>query len=127
MKKHEIIEYIHVCLEDPIEKSNVDLTALGMICADIEEFGFEKWIHLSPQEIVQMHIDATSDVADDTLEDLAAIISQEKELDVLGIDQSMRVEIMPAMISFKNGMIEVMRSLERYFEMQQTSKQMFYE
>ncbi len=40
MKKHEIIEYIHACLEDPIEKSNVDLTALGMICADIEEFGF---------------------------------------------------------------------------------------
>lgn len=121
MTQAEIIDLIITQLED-IDGSNIALTASGMICADLEEFGFDAWVNMPAVKVVESHLEATEAVAEDLLEDIEAMISQEKQLDSLGVDQSMRIDTMQVLIGFKGGIMDIFRSLVLYFASQEQAK-----
>jgi hypothetical protein len=73
-------------------------------------------------KVVESHLEATEAVAEDLLEDIEAMISQEEQLDSLGVDQSMRIDTMQVLIGFKGGIMDVFRSLVLYFASQEQAK-----
>jgi len=123
MTEAEVIELIHDQLEGPTgDGTDIELTALGMICADIEEFGFEAWMNMPPHKVVEGHIEATQHVAEDLLEDLEAMLKQEKELEVMGVNQSMRIDTIKAVSAVGDGLISVMKSMVLYFATQELAR-----
>jgi len=123
MTQQEVIESIHVMLDDPIDGgTNEELTALGMICADIEEFGFKAWLDMPAIKVVQSHIEATEAVAEDMLEDLEALINQESEIESLGVGQTMRIDTLNVAEGLKEGLMGVMKAMLLYLNTQEFAK-----
>lgn len=123
MTQQEVIESIHVMLDDPIDGgTNEELTALGMICADIEEFGFEAWLDMPAIKVVESHIEATEAVAEDMLEDLETLINQESEIESLGVAQTMRIDTLNVAEGLKEGLMGVMKAMLLYLNTQEFAK-----
>ena len=69
-------------------------TAFGFIMTDIDEFGFEDWLELPHDYVVESFLNTTYEVSNSLMSDLRTILKQEKdELEELGIEQTMRVDL----------------------------------
>ena len=77
-----------------LEGTQPELTARGFIMQDMYECGgFDNWIDLNPAVIIDSFYEITSEVSEELMNDLQTAINQEDDLDLLGIDQSMRVNL----------------------------------
>lgn len=106
-------------MEDYLDGTKVELTALGMIKADIAEHGFENWLHMPAIPIVEWYLETTNEVATQLVNDYKTMLDQEKELDELGIKQSMKLDPVQSMDAFKGGVLEVFESLLLYLTVQE--------
>ncbi len=120
MTKQQAIEWMYESLTD----TQPQITALGLIIQDIEEFGFEGWLNLEPHKVVDMYIELSDDISEGLMSDFRTMLNQEKELDELGIGQSMKIDAPGAMDAYRRGMIDIMRSLLHYLQTQNTIKSM---
>jgi len=121
MREIEFIRFIENQLSE-MDGSNVALTALGMIEADISEYGFEPWANMPAVKVVEGHLEATEVVAEDLLEDIETMIGQEKQIESLGVEQSMRIDTIEVLKGFSSGLIDVFKSLILYFLAQEQAK-----
>ena len=114
MTEQQVIEWMECYLSATMPER----TALGMIKADINEVGFDTFLQLPPETIVESYLDVADEVTQDAVDDFKALLSQENELDELGIEQSMRINPSESMQALKNGMTDIMKSLMLYIEVQ---------
>ena len=114
MTEQQVIEWMECYLSATMPER----TALGMIKADINEVGFDTFLQLPPETIVESYLDVADEVTQDAVDDFKALLFQENELDELGIEQSMRINPSESMQALKNGMTDIMKSLMLYIEVQ---------
>ena len=114
MTEQQVIEWMECYLSATMPER----TALGMIKADINEVGFDTFLQLPPETIVESYLDVADEVTQDAVDDFKALLSQENELDELGIEQSLRINPSESMQALKNGMTDIMKSLMLYIEVQ---------
>lgn len=106
-------------MEGYLNGTKVELTALGMIKADIDEHGFENWLHMPAIPIVEWYLQTTNEVATQLVGDYEIMLNQEKELDEMGVQQSMKLDPVQSMAAFASGVIEVFESLLLYLTVQE--------
>lgn len=114
MTEQQVIEWMECYLSATMPER----TALGMIKADINEVGFDTFLELPPETIVESYLDVADEVTQDAVDDFKALLSQENELDELGIEQSLRINPSESMQALRNGMTDIMKSLMLYIEVQ---------
>ena len=114
MTEQQVIEWMECYLSATMPER----TALGMIKADINEVGFDTFLQLPPETIVESYLDVADEVTQDAVDDFKALLFQENELDELGIEQSLRINPSESMQALKNGMTDIMKSLMLYIEVQ---------
>jgi|TARA_R100000479_G_scaffold146138_1_gene81565 hypothetical protein len=114
MTEQEVMEWMEGYLEATMPKR----TALGMIKADIKEYGFDTFLELPPETIIESYLFVADEVTQDAVDDFKALLSQERELDDLGLEQSFRLNPSESMQAMKNGMTDIMKSLMLYIEVQ---------
>ena len=115
MTQQEIMEW----MEEYLDGTKPEQTALGMIKADIGEYGFERWLELPAIPIVEWYTQATDEVAAQLVDDFKTLITQERELDELGVEQSMRLDSVESICAFKDGVMDVLKSLLIYLTVQE--------
>jgi len=123
MTEHEVIEWIETYLDG----TNYELTARGMILNDINEYSFDVWIDMPDINVVDGYLEATQEVASGLVQDYKNMLSQEKELDEMGVAQSMRIDPVQSMEAFCDGMMDVFKSLAKYLEVKEQAQGMYYE
>ena len=105
-------------METYLEATMPERTALGMIKADIDEYGFDAFLELPPETIIESYLVVADEVTQDAVDDFKALLSQETELDELGLEQSFRLNPSESMQAMKNGMTDIMKSLMLYIDAQ---------
>ena len=123
MTEHEVIEWIETYLDG----TNYELTAKGMILNDIDEYSFDTWINMPALNVVDGYLEATQEVATALVQDYKNMLSQESELDELGVTQTMRIDPVQSMEAFSEGMMDVFKSLSKYLEVRDMAEGMYYE
>ncbi len=111
-------------MQGEMTENEPQISALGMILQDIKEYGFDAWVDLPPDFIVNAYISITDDVSETMMGDFRLMLSQERELDELGIGQTMKIDPGDALSAFRKGMLDIMRSLLCYINAQQSIQQM---
>lgn len=114
MTEQEVMKW----METYLEATMPERTALGMIKADIDEYGFDAFLELPPETIIESYLVVADEVTQDAVDDFKALLSQETELDELGLEQSFRLNPSESMQAMKNGMTDIMKSLMLYIDAQ---------
>ena len=115
MTEEEVLSW----MKQYLDGSEPEKTAYGMIMSDISEYGFEAWLDMPAIVVVEMYVDATEEVGQSLVNDFKNMLSQEAVLDDLDIVQSMRLDPVLAMGAFKDGVMDVFRSLLIYLTTQE--------
>ena len=105
-------------METYLQGTMPERTALGMIKADLDEVGFDTFLQLPPETIIESYLVVADEVTQDAVDDFKALFSQENDLYELGIGQSLRLNPSESMQALRNGMTYIMKSLMLYIEVQ---------
>jgi len=105
-------------MSEYLDGSNDRKAALGMIMQDIKEYGFEDWLEMPAEAVVSCYIDITEELMNELVSDFKLMLAQEDELASLGLEQSMRIDAAESLEAFKDGTLDVLRSLLLYLETQ---------
>lgn len=122
MTEKQVMEW----MEGYLDGTKVEVTALGMIKTDIDEHGFENWLVMPAIPIVEWYLQTTNEVATQLVNDYKMMLDQEKEIDELGIKQSMKLDPVQSMDAFKNGVVEVFQSLLVYLTTQEMANAYYH-
>lgn len=118
MNEHDILEHIqHTLCDTTCEK-----TAFGFILQDVSDLGFEGWLDMPPSLVADCFYEVTEDVSTSLVDDYSTLLSQEKEIESLGIEQSVRINHVECMRSLKDGILDVFKSMKTYYELQEFAK-----
>ena len=115
MTEQQVIEW----MEGYLDGTKTELTALGMIKSDINEYGFQAWLDMPSIPIVESYLQATEEVATQLVEDFKAMKQVERELDDVGIEQTFVLDPESSMEAFKDGMVDIIKSLMIYLVTQE--------
>ena len=107
-KRKEILDW----MEEYLDGTNPERTALGFIKADIQEYGFDGWIDLNPEVIIDSFYETTDEMSEMLVGELKTILNQEQTLDELGIEQTMKIDQKELISSFRNGMLDIFKSMQ---------------
>ena len=121
MTKLEVIEW----MRENLDETPSDKSAFGMIMQDIGEFGFEAWLQIPSEAIVGSYIEVTEEVSMEMIKDIGNLISQEKELDELGIEQSMKIETLESISGMRDGMMDIMHSMLTYLQVRRQAQTLY--
>lgn len=124
MTQEQVITWMKETSDDTI---NYEITGLGFALHDIVEYGFDHWLTLSPVSVTDSFLETTYDVSDSLLSEFRTIVNQEQMLDELGIKQSMKLDQPGLIEALSKGLIDVMRSLQHYFYLQNEAKFIYNE
>ena len=117
-KRTEIIEWMEECLDG----TNPELTALGFIKADIQEYGFDGWIDLNPEVVIDSFYETTEEMSEMLIGELKTVLNQEQALDELGIEQTMKIDQKELVSSFRDGMLDIFKSMQIYFDVKRQAE-----
>ena len=124
MTQEQVITWMKETSDDTI---NYEITGLGFALHDIVEYGLAHWLTQSPVSDTDSFLETTYDVSDSPLSELRTIVNQEQMLDELGIKQSMKLDQPGLIEALSKGLIDVMRSLQHYFYLQNEAKFIYNE
>lgn len=122
-KINTIIKEINNRLGDSPHES----ACLGFIMCDINEFGFEEWLHLPASDIASTYFEVTMDLTKELCSDYSAVMEQQTMLQDIGVGQSEMVDPTKSMYLFRDGVLDILLSMICYFETREFAKEMFYE
>lgn len=105
-------------MEEYLEGNSARKSALMMIQADIEQYGFETFLEMPPETVISEYIAVSEEVTQEAVDDFRAMFNQELELAELGIEQSFKLNPPATMAAMRNGMTDIMKSLLLYVETQ---------
>lgn len=115
MDSEQVINWM---LQRASDGTSYERTALGFCMTDIDEFGFEHWLELPHDYVVESFLETTYEVSNSLMADLRTILKQEQDLEDLGIEQTMRVDLAGLVETLNSGLLNVFRALQFYFELQ---------
>jgi len=121
-KQKQIMRNLEAWLDD---ESNPHQTALGFIKADIKERGFEGWLNMDAEMVTFSFYDITEEMSEVLMNDLSTMLDQEDMLDDLGLDQTMRIDQRGLMVAFRKGMLDIIKSLQIYFDAKQQAEHQY--
>ena len=105
-------------MEEYLKGEGARKSALMMIQADIEQYGFETFLEMPPETVISEYITVSEEVTQEAVDDFRAMFNQELELAELGIEQSFKLNPPATMAAMRNGMTDIMKSLLLYVETQ---------
>lgn len=123
MTQQEVMEWMETYLDGTMPEKS----ALGMIKQDIKEYGFETFLDLPPETIIQSYIEISEEVTHDLVEDFKSLFRQEKQIEDLGLEQSMRIDPGDSMMALRNGMSDIMQSMLLYVDVQRMANTLIEE
>ena len=114
MTEQEVIQW----MKERLDGNNARKSAFGMIMADIDQYGFQTFLDMPAETIISEYLAVTEEITQELIDYFKALFLQEKELDELGIEQSMRLNPPENLEAMRDGMTDVMKSLLHYVETQ---------
>tara|TARA_R100000734_G_scaffold13127_1_gene9716 strand:- start:790 stop:1182 length:393 start_codon:yes stop_codon:yes gene_type:complete len=119
MTETQAIEYIREIISDTKGSDYEDITdCAGSLCIiDISNFGLEDWLSWTPEEIVTLFIEVMDSTMTELLDELKSNYAGEQLIDeLLGSDQTQRVDHDRAVNGVKDGAVKMMQTLRMYLK-----------
>ena len=123
MTEQEVIDW----MDEFLTGEKPRRTTFGMIRADIMEYGFDGFLSLSPEIIIESYRQVADEITQEAVDDFRALFNQEKELDELGLGQSFRLNPPASMQAMRDGMADVLESIVLYVEVQRIANTLIQE
>ena len=123
MTQQEVMEWMETYLDGTMPEKS----ALGMIKQDIKEYGFDTFLDMPPETIIQSYIEISEEVTSDLVNDFRALFDQERQIEDLGLEQSMRIDPGDSMMALRNGMSDIMQSMLLYVDVQRMANTLIEE
>jgi hypothetical protein len=123
MTQQEVMEWMETYLDGTMPEKS----ALGMIKQDIKEYGFDTFLEMPPETIIQSSIEISEEVTIDLVNDFRALFDQERQIEDLGLEQSMRIDPGDSMMALRNGMSDIMQSMLLYVDVQRMANTLIEE
>lgn len=123
MTEQEVMSW----MEEYLDGTKAEKSALGMIRADIMEYGFLTFLTLPPEVVISSYMEVSEEISQELIDSFKTLFAQEKELDELGIGQTMKLDPGETVTAMRNGMTDIMRSLYKYIETQRMAEALFEE
>ena len=123
MTEHQVMTWMR---EETSNDCKYEMTGYGFALSDIDEFGFEHWLNMSPVVVSESFLQTTYDVSNMLMQDFRTIINQERALDELGVGQTMKVDQPGLVEALNSGLLDVFRALNYYFILQSEAKSMYH-
>jgi len=123
MTQQEVMEWMETYLDGTMPEKS----ALGMIKQDIKEYGFDTFLEMPPETIIQSYIEISEEVTSDLVNDFRALFDQERQIEDLGLEQSMRIDPGDSMMALRNGMSDIMQSMLLYVDVQRMANTLIEE
>jgi len=114
-------------METYLDGTMPEKSALGMIKQDIKEYGFDTFLDMPPETIIQSYIEISEEVTSDLVNDFRALFDQERQIEDLGLEQSMRIDPGDSMMALRNGMSDIMQSMLLYVDVQRMANTLIEE
>ncbi len=114
MTEQEVIDW----MESYLDGTKAETSALGMIKADIIEYGFDTWLDMPPETIIECYLQVSEEISQDLIDSFTTMFSQQKDLEDLGIEQTFTLDPAECVAAMRNGMTDIMRSLLHYIDVQ---------
>ena len=114
-------------METYLDGTMPEKAALGMIKQDIKEYGFDTFLEMPPETIIQSYIEISEEVTSDLVNDFRALFDQERQIEDLGLEQSMRIDPGDSMMALRNGMSDIMQSMLLYVDVQRMANTLIEE
>lgn len=121
MRRDDVMKW----MEELADEDETYSTAVGFCMQDIFEFGFDEWLSMPASDVSHCFIRVTTDVSDTLLSELRTALSQERMLDELGIEQSYKINQGELVERLNDGLMNIMRSQAKYFEIQEQANDMY--
>ncbi len=119
MTETQAIEYIRNIINDSKDTDYEDVTdCAGSLCIiDIANFGLEDWLSWTPEEIVSLFTEVMDSTMTELLDELKSNYAGEQLIDeLLGSEQSHRVDCDRTVNAVKDGAVKMMESLRMYLK-----------
>tara|TARA_R100001440_G_scaffold41442_1_gene61165 strand:- start:8448 stop:8828 length:381 start_codon:yes stop_codon:yes gene_type:complete len=123
MTEQEVMKW----MREYLDGTKAEKSAFGMIKADITDYGFQGFLDMPPEAVIESYMEVTEEISQELVESFKTIFQQEQDIESLGIEQSMRLDPAESVIAMRNGMTDIMRSLYSYIEVQRMANTLIQE
>lgn len=125
MTSKEAVQIIIDYLENRDDKV-VDV-ALHMCMIDLASFGVDDWVEWSNFEIIHLFRNVADDTLSDLMDEIIAKSAGEDIIDeLLGSDQTERIDYKRALSGMKEGSVDLFNALIKYIELHEEVKGHYY-
>ena len=125
MTSKEAVQIIIDYLENRDDKV-VDV-ALHMCMIDLASFGVDDWVEWSNFEIIHLFRNVADDTLSDLMDEIIAKSAGEDIIDeLLGSDQTERIDYKRALSGMKEGSVDLFNALIKYIEIHEEVKGHYY-
>jgi hypothetical protein len=111
--------FISDCHEHATSQDEYDIPdCAGSLCRiDIEKFGYDEWKTWTPEDIVNIFVEVTDATMSDLLDELASSYAGEELIEeLLGSEQTFKVDYERAAHGVRVGAVKMMKSLGMYLK-----------
>jgi hypothetical protein len=123
MTETEVIKW----MENYLDGTAAEKSAMGMIRADINEHGFQTFLEMPPETIIATYLSVSEEISQELVDSFTTMFTQEQDLADLGIEQSFRLDPAESVVAMRNGMTDIMRSLLCYVDVQRMANALIEE
>ena len=114
-------------MENYLDGTAAEKSAMGMIRADINEHGFQTFLEMPPETIIATYLSVSEEISQELVDSFTTMFTQEQDLEDLGIEQSFKLDPAESVIAMRNGMTDIMRSLLCYVDVQRMANALIEE
>lgn len=114
MNEQEVMDWMREQLGDG---SNAEVSALGMMMADIGEFGFDAWLSLPCISIVDGYAETTASVFETLHDQYKFAFEEQQMLRDASIETSSEIDPAESIKLLCEGVIETFSSMSCYLEL----------
>ena len=115
----DALRYIDIFMNDCEDDDDFEIVdCAGNLCKiDIDKFGYDEWKLWTAEDIVNIFIEVTDSTMTDLLDQLASSYAGEELIEeLLGSDQTFKVDYERAAHGVKSGAVKLMKSLGMYLK-----------
>lgn len=112
-------------MDEFLSETPSEVSALGMIRADIEEFGFETWLDLPAEFVIESYYEVTEAVLNQVCDRFQFLFEEQSMLRDADISIENSFEPIEAMYGVRDGFMGTMESMKHYVETQRIAKESY--
>jgi len=115
----DALRYIDIFMDDCEDDDDFEIVdCAGNLCKiDIQKFGYDEWKLWTSEDIVKIFIEVTDSTMSDLLDELASSYAGEELIEeLLGSEQTFKVDYERAAHGVRVGAVKMMKSLGMYLK-----------